>query len=285
MTRGKHSALPLPLGERVGVRGIGTLGHCNPSPGALCAPTSPNGRGKALRRRFLALLPLLFCLVCAPAFAQSCPEPLASARRLVLVTAPNTSTTSATLARFERVAPSQPWRAVGAPEPALIGRNGMGWAQAFRALAQRGEPIKAEGDKRVPAGFYKIGGSFGFSPSNRPGHLHIREGTVCVHDPSSAAYNTITTREKIGALVGGENMWRVPAYRHGLLIDYPTDRSNRGGSCIFIHLRLPSAIGTAGCVALPEPQLLALQEFSEPGAVLAVLPDEARSRFGACLPR
>ncbi len=38
--------LPLPSGERVGVRGFLTLGRCNPSPAALRASTSPYGRGE-----------------------------------------------------------------------------------------------------------------------------------------------------------------------------------------------------------------------------------------------
>jgi L,D-peptidoglycan transpeptidase YkuD (ErfK/YbiS/YcfS/YnhG family) len=107
---------------------------------------------------------------------------------------------------------------------------------------------------------------------------------VCVDDLGSGAYNTITTRTKVGALTHGENMWREPAYRNGIVIDYPTNRSTRGGSCIFIHIRKPSATGTAGCVAVPEPQVIELQDFSEAGAVLAVLPDAARGRFRGCLP-
>ena len=56
------------------------------------------------------------------------------------------------------------------------------------------------------------------------------------------------------------------------------------GNCIFIHLQLPGRTGTNGCVALPEPQLEALQDFAVDGAVLAVLPRQALDRFKACLP-
>jgi L,D-peptidoglycan transpeptidase YkuD (ErfK/YbiS/YcfS/YnhG family) len=58
----------------------------------------------------------------------------------------------------------------------------------------------------------------------------------------------------------------------------------RAGSCIFIHLRLPGKTGTAGCIALPEPRLKAWQDFSQGGAVLAVLPRQALGRFRGCLP-
>jgi L,D-peptidoglycan transpeptidase YkuD (ErfK/YbiS/YcfS/YnhG family) len=230
------------------------------------------------------LLPILLFILPSIALAQSCPEPLASARKLVLVTADGMSTSNASIQRFERAASSQPWRPVSAPQPALIGKGGMGWANMFRSFAKNGERTKAEGDKRVPAGFFRIGQSFGFQPSGRPNYLHIKEGTVCVDDLESGAYNTITTRAKVGAMTHGENMWRVPAYRNGLAIDYPPDRRARAGSCIFVHIRLPSATGTAGCVAVPEPQVIELQDFSESGAVLAILPAAARSRFEGCLP-
>jgi L,D-peptidoglycan transpeptidase YkuD (ErfK/YbiS/YcfS/YnhG family) len=48
---------------------------------------------------------------------------------------------------------------------------------------------------------------------------------------------------------------------------------------------MPQATSTSGCVALEEPALLALQEFAAPGAVLAILPAQATSRLGACLPQ
>jgi L,D-peptidoglycan transpeptidase YkuD (ErfK/YbiS/YcfS/YnhG family) len=227
---------------------------------------------------------LLMALLPAMAYGQACPEPLASARRLVLVTADNVSTSSARIQRFERAASTQPWRAMSEAQPALIGKNGMAWAHPFRSSAKNGERIKVDGDKRAPAGFFRIGQSFGFNASSRPGYLHVKEGTVCVDDPGSSAYNTITTRAKVGAMTHGENMWRVPAYRNGIVVDYPTNRSARAGSCIFIHIRLPSANGTAGCVAVPEPQVIELQDFSEGGAVLAVLPEAARGRFRGCLP-
>jgi len=227
---------------------------------------------------------LLFGLLISPALGQTCPEPLASARRLVLVTADSVNTSLARLQRFERDATTQPWRSLGPSQEALIGRDGMAWGPMFRSLARSGERVKTEGDKRVPAGFFHIGRSFGFAPSERPGYLQINEGTVCVDDLESAAYNSITTRDKVGAFVHGENMSRVPAYKNGLWIDYPTDRRHRAGSCIFIHIRTSSATGTAGCVAVPEDQVKTLQDFAEAGAVIAILPEGARSRLAGCIP-
>lgn len=236
-------------------------------------------------RRARAAEIVLLAILAAPlaALAQSCPEPLASAKRLVLVTADTMTVRNATLRRFERDAAVMPWRPVGGPVSAVIGTNGMAWSFAFRGLAQPGEPVKVDGDKRIPAGVYRLGPGFGFAASSRAGYRQIRNGTVCVDDPRSAAYNTITSRAKIGWKVHGENMWRIPDYRNGLMVDYPTDAKARGGSCIFIHVRLPKKTSTNGCVALPEPQVVALQSFAEPGAVLAVLPREAVGRLKECL--
>lgn len=231
-----------------------------------------------------SILAALLLIVPAAAWAQSCPAPLATANKLVLVTADSFSRSTASLQRFTRNSPQSAWVADGAATTALIGRNGMAWGYAFRGMARPGEPIKTEGDKRAPIGFYRIGASFGFTPSLRQDYLQIRADTVCVDDDASPAYNTITARTRIGTTVHGENMARVPDYRHGLLVDYPTSRAARGGSCIFIHLWMPNKKGTGGCVALPEPQLVNLQNFAESGAVLAILPRQAVDRFKGCLP-
>jgi L,D-peptidoglycan transpeptidase YkuD (ErfK/YbiS/YcfS/YnhG family) len=240
--------------------------------------TRPNARA-------LALLALAATFVSAPALAQNCPAPLAQAKRLVLVTADTVDTPAATLQLFERSTPKDPWKALGGAEPALVGRAGMAWSHFFRDLRRGNEPLKIEGDKRAPAGVYPIGRSFGTVPSSRPGHLLVTNDTVCVHDLSSPVYNTITSRAQIGPKISVENMSRaLPMYRRGLLVDYPTDAKARAGSCIFIHVWKSPTSATAGCVSLPEARVEALQDFSGPGAVLAILPRAALGRLPGCLP-
>ena len=218
--------------------------------------------------------------------AQSCPAPLANAKRLVLVTAATMNDTAAAMRLYERASARENWRALGAAEPALIGRTGMGWSPFFVQLARRGEPIKVEGDKRAPAGIYPIGRSFGTVASSRPNHLQVTSDTICVNDPSSPAYNTIASRSRIGPAVRAENMSRaLPMYRRGLLLDYPTDARKKAGSCIFIHVWRSPTTGTAGCVAVPEPRVEALQDFATNGAVLAILPQGALDRLRGCVPQ
>ncbi|HZD89721.1 MAG TPA: hypothetical protein VE224_06460 [Pseudolabrys sp.] len=204
---------------------------------------------------------------------------------MLLVVPATMHSTIAAAQRFTRAAPDKPWRPAGGPFTALLGYRGVAWAHAFRGFAARGEPVKIDGDLRVPAGFFRIGHSFGFAPSRRPGYLQLVPGTTCVDDPASPAYDTITTRARVGWGVHGENMWRVKQYARGLQVDYPTDRAARAGSCIFVHLWLKGAKGTHGCVALPPRRLMALQNFAQDRAVLAVLPKGALARFRGCLPQ
>jgi L,D-peptidoglycan transpeptidase YkuD (ErfK/YbiS/YcfS/YnhG family) len=219
------------------------------------------------------------------AHAQDCPAPLADARRLVLITAETMNDTAATMRLYERASALERWRAVGAAEPAVIGKAGMGWSAFFARLARRGEPIKVEGDKRAPAGVYPIGRSFGTLQSPRPNHLQVTPDTICVHDLASPAYNTIASRSRLGPAVSAENMSKaLPMYRRGLLVDYPTDARRKAGSCIFIHVWRSPSTGTAGCVAVPEPRMEALQDFAADGAVLAILPRGALDRLPGCLP-
>jgi L,D-peptidoglycan transpeptidase YkuD (ErfK/YbiS/YcfS/YnhG family) len=232
--------------------------------------------------RLILLLAAL--LLPVSALAQSCPAPLARANRLVLVVADAWSSTTARLQTFVRRSPRSPWQPESGPVSALIGKNGLGWSFAFRNYSFPGEPVKQEGDKRAPVGFFRIGASFGFAPSSRPGYLQLNADTVCVDDLRSPAYNRIAARGVIGPNVHGETMRNVPEYVRGLLVDYPTDARLRGGSCIFIHTRLPGITGTSGCVAVEEPHVAHLQDFAQGGAVLAIVPKPALVRFRGCLP-
>ena len=238
------------------------------------------------RTAMFAAAAAALCSVSAQAQPQACPAVLSDARRLVLVTAKGFNDTQAEMRLYERPSRAAPWRAFGPAEPALIGKGGMAWSYFFRSHARPGEPVKVDGDKRAPAGIYPIGRSFGTVPSNRPGHLQVTEDTVCVDEPSSPHYNTIISRRLVGAKVSAENMSRaLPMYRRGLVIDYPTDGKARAGSCIFIHVWRSPTVGTAGCVAVPEPRVEALQDFAAGGAALAILPRAALGRLAGCLPK
>ena len=184
--------------------------------------------------RTLALaLVEVFAFTFTLARAEPCPALLRDARRLILVSAPGMNTAAATARLFERDLPEAPWRAIHRAEPVVLGRFGMGWGPTFRELARDHEPFKVEGDMRTPAGFYRTGRTFGFAPSQRANYLQIKAGdTICVDDPSSPAYNTITSRALVARDIHAENMGSTELYRRGLTIDYPTDRAAAAG-CVY----------------------------------------------------
>jgi L,D-peptidoglycan transpeptidase YkuD (ErfK/YbiS/YcfS/YnhG family) len=213
---------------------------------------------------------------------QTCPTVIAHATRLALVTASGIRTSVAELTLYGRDNRKTAWRRLAAPHTVRLGQNGLAWGAGFMRYAQRGEPVKHESDWRTPAGIYRIGAPFGFGASKRPGYVRIKAGeTFCVDDVRSPAYNTITTIAKAGR-VSGERMRDFPEYRHGLFIDYPSNHSKPADSCIFIHLS--SGDSTAGCIAMAESHLIALQDFAAAGAVIAILPRPALARFKGCLP-
>jgi L,D-peptidoglycan transpeptidase YkuD (ErfK/YbiS/YcfS/YnhG family) len=240
-----------------------------------------------MRSLCLGSIVLLHALL-APSstFGQACPALVQTARRLIVVTVPTLTSSVGELRLFKRARSGTRWSLVGAAEPVMLGRGGVAWGRAFRYLAADDEPVKVEGDKRSPAGIYAIGRPFGFARSRLAGYLQLQSDSICVEDPSSPAYNTITSGKAIGQPVGAENMGAITLYRRGLIVDYPTDAANRAGSCILIHIRNedpPS--GTAGCLALPENRVADLQKFANKHpTVLALIPESALGRLGGCLP-
>lgn len=228
---------------------------------------------------------LAVAVVTSPAFAGTCPATVSGALRLVMVTTSSMNTTSAKMQLFMRTSPKLPWNRISGVELAVVGKSGLGWGYTFVQFKQEGEAEKFEGDGRTPAGFFRIGSSFGFANSRLPGYIVVKAGeTVCVENPTSVFYNTIRKRAEVGPTINADDMRRTPLYRRGLFVDYPSDRTSRRGSCIFIHIWERPYKGTAGCIGLPEARVEALQEFSRPGAVLAVLPETALNRFRDCMP-
>jgi L,D-peptidoglycan transpeptidase YkuD (ErfK/YbiS/YcfS/YnhG family) len=219
--------------------------------------------------------------------AEGCPAVLSEATRLVLVSTTSMNVARATLETFERDTPLAPWQRRSAAEPAVVGKAGLGWGLTYRHLAKPGEPLKQEGDKRAPAGIFGIGATFGFARSDRADHVQLQNGVqICVDDPASPYYSQIVSRAEAGPSTKGEDMPSIPLYRRGLVVDYPTSREKKAGSCIFIHIWRGQGVGTVGCVAIPESTAASLQDWAGAGgAAVAILPSAARDHFGPCLPR
>ena len=192
----------------------------------------------------------------------------------------------ATYATYERNGATAPWTQTSSAQPAVVGSKGLAWGLRFQSAARGGEPLKVEGDRRTPAGIYALGPTFGFEPATYTGHLLLQKDQhLCVDDVNSPYYSRIVSREIAGAEAHGEEMWTVRSYKRGLVVDYPTDREVRAGSCIFVHIWQGEDQGTSGCVAAPEEDVAALQDLSAKGdAFIAILPKSSKERFAGCLP-
>lgn len=217
--------------------------------------------------------------------APTCPEPLSAAQRLLVVQTPTIASRAGYATSYVRE--DGEWRRAGPVRQASVGANGVGWAWPYKALARPGEPRKREGDLRAPAGIFALGGAFGFGASAADGAVRLARGRhYCVDDPASPLYNQIVSRKAAGAATSGEEMWRIPLYRRGMFIDYPTSAAQRGGSCIFLHVWRRPGAPTAGCVAFSERDLAEIQSFAaDQTAAIAVLAAPMRDRFGDCLPK
>lgn len=239
------------------------------------------------QRSVLPLALLALVLACpSPARPAACPQALADASRLVLVVTPDMEGPAAHVSAYERAAASGSWRRIGDEEPAVVGSAGLGWGLTYRSLAAEGEPLKVEGDRRTPAGIYRLGPTFGFEPSAAAGHLLLEpDRHLCVDDLDSEHYGHIVPRSVAGPHTRGEEMAGIGLYRRGIVVDYPSDRLERSGSCIFVHVWEAPRQGTSGCVALPEPSVARLQEWSASApAAIAILPRAALDRLAGCLP-
>lgn len=221
----------------------------------------------------------------AAGYAASCPAILNSAERLAVVLAEGMDSNRAWLSLYRRARGSREWQRFGGSEPVLLGRNGLAWGPGFQHLARAGEARKRESDWRSPLGVYRLGAPFGFDASRLANYVRIVPGrTICVDDPKSPAYNTITTVDRVGSRVSAERMWDYPQYRRGLFIRYPSSHAHPADSCIFIHIATTPDETTAGCLALPEARVIELQNFGAPRTAIAIVSRDTRGRFGDCLP-
>jgi len=191
-----------------------------------------------------------------PAAAASSPVDglvgVGSARQVISVIADGYGQTTATFTAYER--DGNGWKQVFGPWTANVGGSGFAAPDA-----------KREGDGRTPSGSYPF--DFFFGVLGNPGvRFAYRDITgpqiVWDDDPGSPLYNTWvdTTTQTPGP--SPEPMYNTPAYNYGAVIAYNAARTSGLGSAIFLHVSTGGS--TAGCVALPQGQLLDVLRWLDP---------------------
>lgn len=227
--------------------------------------------------------------------AMPVPRTLADARQLIVVTTPDWDATTGSLWRFTRATTGEPWRVASTPLPVVVGRTGLAWGAGFDDVARDG-PHKHEGDGKSPAGIFPLDTAFGFAPAAdardvRLPYVQLMPGTDCVDDTTSAHYNTVIDRDRVGNVDwnSAEHMRDVGQYRIGVIVGYNAAPPVAGrGSCIFLHIwNGPSSV-TAGCTAFDAEELARviawLDPRQRPALVQLTAADYARLRRGWGLP-
>jgi L,D-peptidoglycan transpeptidase YkuD (ErfK/YbiS/YcfS/YnhG family) len=175
------------------------------------------------------------------------------AEQVISVIADAAGDTTAVLAAYERTADG--WVQVHGPWKADIGAEGFAPANE-----------KREGDHRTPTGAYDLGFAFGVlaDPGLRLDYRRVTsEVIVWDDDPASSRYNqwVDTSTQPVGQ--DPEPMYNRPAYNYGVVIAYNTEARTPGaGSAIFLHVADDGP--TAGCVAIPQDDLVALLRWLDP---------------------
>jgi L,D-peptidoglycan transpeptidase YkuD (ErfK/YbiS/YcfS/YnhG family) len=147
------------------------------------------------------------------------------------------------------------WRRVLGDLAVVIGRNGFALPGA-----------KREGDGKTPQGIYALGLTFGYADTT-VGAMPYRQATAedyWVDDPLSPQYNRWVHGRPPAAsyeqLRRGDSL-----YKYGIVIEYNTAPVVTGlGSAIFVHVWDGPGVGTAGCVAMAESDLLAVLAWLDP---------------------
>ena len=218
----------------------------------------------------------------------ACQDNLQDVTQLIVVTTETMDGAAAKITTFRRTSESERghWKRVKAPFDAVIGSAGLGWGHSFETFKRYGEVLKREGDKRTPAGVFPVGTTFGFGPAPWSGHLNLStDPQVCVDDLGSPHYGSIVSRQTAGAETSAEDMASIGVYRRGIVVNYPTAREKKSGSCIFFHIWEDAKTGTAGCIAAQETRIAALQDFRNMAKTAVVIwPRSAGKRLRRCLP-
>ena len=216
--------------------------------------------------------------------------PWSPARQMLVVTSAGFDATRGQLRRFERARDGD-WRQVGAMQPVMLGRAGIGWGLGLHPAQAQG-PQKREGDGRNPAGVFAIGEAFGYARNARSGlrYRQMLASNYCMDVNGSPLYNQIVDSREVGeeTVKDSTEPMRLDIhkngdqrYKLGFVIEHNADAQPGGGSCIFAHLWDAPEVPTAGCTAMGEGRMHELLDWLDPQLrpVFVLLPAHEHARL------
>lgn len=191
-------------------------------------------------------------------------------QQLVLVISDNWDATTGKLRSFEQQ--QGHWQATGLTTAVTLGRTGTAWGLGLHP--KQAGPQKVEGDGKAPAGIFDLTSAFGYEARDYAfPYQTMQTSHYCVDVADSPWYNQIIDTEQTGAAaaLGSTEPMRRDLhhnndflYKLGVVVAHNPDNIAGKGSCIFLHLWRSASSVTAGCTAMPEPQLDALVRWLDP---------------------
>lgn len=153
--------------------------------------------------------------------------------------------------------------------PVVLGSKGLGIGSGLEQLAIPKAPVKKEGDLKSPAGIFSIGCAFGYANNQQAAwikdrYIQATDTLICVDDVHSGHYNTLVENHP------GESDWKSFEYMHrkdnlykwGLFINHNAPGPIAGaGSCIFMHIWENEQVGTDGCTAMEEQNMVRVLQW------------------------
>ena len=207
-------------------------------------------------------------------------NPLQPSRQCLVVVAPDWNAKTGVLRAFERKSSRSDWQPHAAAIPVVLGKSGLAWGRGlgdFNATVR-----KVEGDNKAPAGIFRLGPAFGYAPKSEArwiklAYVALTNRTEGIDDAQSRYYNQLVDRSKVAKVDwrSSEQMLRNDVlYKWGVFVAHNPAATPGAGSCIFLHIWKNSGAATAGCTAMPEPDLVNLLRWLDPAArpVLVQMP-------------
>ncbi len=212
-----------------------------------------------------------------------------ASRQLIVVITPTWNDLKARMYRFEKS--DKGWQKLAGHFEAVVGSNGLAWGIGLHK-ENRESFVKKEGDRRAPAGMFRLVKSMGYAATPPEGvtfpYAQITDASHCVDDKASRYYNQIVKESDMPAPAA--ELWKSSElmkrrdilYKWLIVVDHNMKDPKPGaGSCIFIHVWRSPEKGTAGCTAMEEKDVIELMTWlkSEAGPVLVQLPKASYDQY------
>jgi len=215
-------------------------------------------------------------------------------RQLLVGLAKDWDSQKALLWAFDRD-PGGNWRlAFDAPIPVLLGKGGLAWGRGLAPATPETNLAKVEGDRRTPAGIFRIGRIYGYGkalPGGNPYPYHqVGPWDAWVDDVKNPHYNRhyVAKPGNVPSWFESQRMRHGDAaYEYLVEIRHNADPPVPGyGSAIFFHIRRGEDRPSHGCTVMAKSDLLRVMAWlrAEAKPVYAVLPkaeyDRHRDSWG-----